>query len=176
MTVEATSDYDYRGETQTQKQPALQFNFEYSDPDVWKAGLFLSNVDFGNTCGCGDPRLEVNPSVEVSHRTDSGVLLGAGANYDAYTVNGGGAYDYVELNVDASLGGVVAWLSYAPDYDGHAAVLELVPGMRPSMAAGRLQGASLVGHAGFSWGPYWDRIGGGSKVDLSIGLSTRSAG
>jgi uncharacterized protein (TIGR02001 family) len=171
IAIEATSDYDYRGESQTREHPAVQMNFEYSDPGLWKTGLFMSNVDFGNTCGCGNPRLEVNPFVELTHKTDLGVVFGAGANYYAYTIDGGGSYDYAELNVDATFDGVQAWLSYAPDYDGHA-----VPLSRGAWYAS-MDGAtvlykelSLTGHVGLAWGPYWIRLGGGSKVDFSIGL------
>ena len=171
LAIEATSDYDYRGESQTQDQSAVQVNFEYSEPSLWKAGLFMSNVDFGASCGCGTPRLEVNPFAELTHQTDLGVVLGAGANYFSYWVNGGGAYDYAEVNLDATLGGIGAWLSYAPDYDGRAVPIALGAWYASLDGTTALyKELTLIGHVGLAWGPFWTREGGGAKVDFSVGL------
>jgi uncharacterized protein (TIGR02001 family) len=171
MTVEATSDYDFRGDTQTQEQSAVQVSFDFSDDARWKTGLFMSNVDFGDTCRCENPRLELSPYAEVMHKTDLGVILGAGANYYAYMVNGGGAYDYAEFYVDADVHGIKTALYFAPDYDGRATQFELGAWYVSADGTTTLQGdLSLIEHIGFAWGPYWTRLGGGSKIDYSLGL------
>ena len=41
-----TSDYDFRGITQTDEDPALQASFDYSNESGWYVGAWGSNVDF----------------------------------------------------------------------------------------------------------------------------------
>jgi uncharacterized protein (TIGR02001 family) len=41
-----TSDYDFRGITQTDEDPALQASFDYSNESGWYVGAWASNVDF----------------------------------------------------------------------------------------------------------------------------------
>ena len=41
-----TSDYDFRGITQTDEDPALQASFDYAAETGWYVGAWASNVDF----------------------------------------------------------------------------------------------------------------------------------
>ena len=41
-----TSDYDFRGITQTDEDPALQASFDYANESGWYVGAWASNVDF----------------------------------------------------------------------------------------------------------------------------------
>src|SRR3954453_1779900 len=52
----ATNDYDFRGTTQSAKDPALQASLDYAHDSGWYAGAWASNVDFGTS----DPDLELD--------------------------------------------------------------------------------------------------------------------
>ena len=58
-TITATSDYDFRGVSQTGKDPALQLSLDYAFDSGFYAGLWGSNVDFGTwmTATFGDGML-----------------------------------------------------------------------------------------------------------------------
>jgi uncharacterized protein (TIGR02001 family) len=49
-TVTAVSDYNWRGISQTGQDPALQGSVDYSMENGFYAGVWASNVDFGDCC------------------------------------------------------------------------------------------------------------------------------
>jgi len=170
-TVEATSDYDFRGETQTERQPAGQVSFDYVEDSQWKTGVFMSNVHFGDNSYVGNPHLEVSPYAEIMHKTASGLQIGTGLNYYAYMVDGGQGYDYGELYVDAAYHGIKSALLYTPNYDGREPHARLDAWYVSLDAATALVNRlALMEHAGYAWGNYWSDRNGGSKIDYSLGL------
>lgn len=54
-----TSDYRFRGQTQTQNDPALQGSFTLTHTSGFYASVFASNTDFGE----GSPHFELDPSI-----------------------------------------------------------------------------------------------------------------
>ena len=52
-TVTATTDYDFRGITQTAQDPAIQGSVDLATDPGFYAGVWASNVDFGP----GDPNV-----------------------------------------------------------------------------------------------------------------------
>ena len=58
-TAALTSDYRYRGVTQTQNDPAVQVGFALTHESGLYAGVWGSNVNFGGA----DPHLELDPYV-----------------------------------------------------------------------------------------------------------------
>lgn len=56
--VSLTSDYRWRGQTQTQNDPALQGNFVLSHASGFYLAAFASNVDFGD-----EAHLELDPQI-----------------------------------------------------------------------------------------------------------------
>lgn len=60
-----TSDYRFRGMTQTQSDPAVQGSFMISHTSGLYFSAFASNVDFGVAEG-KDPHLELDPSIGFS--------------------------------------------------------------------------------------------------------------
>lgn len=56
-TITATSDYNWRGVTQTAQDPALQGSIDYSMANGFYVGAWASNVDFGDCC---DEEVEVD--------------------------------------------------------------------------------------------------------------------
>ena len=171
-TVEATSDYDFRGETQTERQPAAQVSFDLVEDSEWKTGVFMSNVHFGDNNYVGNPRLEVSPYAELMHKTASGLQFGIGANYYAYMVDGGQGYDYGEAYVDAAFHGIKTAFFYTPNYDGREPQARL-DAMYASVdaATALIAHLSLIEHAGYAWGNYWIDRNGGAKIDYSLGLN-----
>jgi uncharacterized protein (TIGR02001 family) len=170
-TVEATSDYDFRGETQTERQPAAQVSFDYIEDSQWKTGVFMSNVHFGDNAYVGNPRLEVSPYAEIMHKSASGAQFGTGVNYYAYMVDGGQGYDYGEMYVDAAYHGIKTALFYTPNYDGrepHARLNAWYVSIDATTAL--LDHLSLMEHAGYAWGNYWIDRNGGPKIDYSLGF------
>ena len=56
VTPTLTSDYDFRGVTQTLEDPAIQLGLNYNHESGFYAGLWGSNVDFGP----GKPNIEID--------------------------------------------------------------------------------------------------------------------
>jgi uncharacterized protein (TIGR02001 family) len=176
-TITAASDYDFRGITQTALDPAIQASLDWSGESGVYAGLWGSNVDFGeSTAGSG-------PNVEVD------VLLGyAGSFTENFGYNVGGTYykyfgagrdvpdvDYYELRAGLSFAeyaSTSAW--YSPDYgnSGESAWYLEANGSIPLPWE-----LGLALHAGYSGGDYWksNAIGLDQFFDYSAGL-TRSFG
>jgi uncharacterized protein (TIGR02001 family) len=167
----ATNDYDFRGESQTAYEPAAQLCLEATADGGAKAGLFVSNVNFGRSRDWGNPRLEMNPYAEFSHKMPSGVFLGIGAAYYAYMVNGGSSYDYGEIYVSGGYKAVKSALYYAPSYDGRSTRQHLsawywsVDNTLPLV-----DHFSMLNHVGYAWGRYWAQAGAGAKIDYSVGI------
>src|SRR5262245_32928497 len=51
-----TNDYDFRGFSQSAKDPAIQASLDYAHDSGWYIGAWASNVDFGTS----DPDIEVD--------------------------------------------------------------------------------------------------------------------
>jgi uncharacterized protein (TIGR02001 family) len=66
FTLAATSDYTFRGASQTDEGPALQGSFTYTAPVGFYAGVWASNVDFGD----GGPDAEID--TYIGYNTDLG--------------------------------------------------------------------------------------------------------
>ncbi len=158
-TVTGTTDYDFRGITQTRQNPALQGSIDYASESGFYLGAWGSNVDFG-----GDENLEVDLyggfSGGETFPWDVGIIW--------YTYpQSNDVYDYAEIY--ASLG--YKWFTgkvwYSNDfgggplgddafyYEGNASI--------PLPAN---FGIDL--HAGYSDGSYWDKD---SYLDWSVGVT-----
>ncbi|GAA0650213.1 TorF family putative porin [Brevundimonas lenta] len=116
--VAITSDYIFRGVSQTQEEPAISAGVDLTNGGFY-AGAWASNVDFADGA---------NAEIDLygGWRTEaSGWTLDAGAVGYFYTAQPDGAdYDYVELKAAASrafgpvtVGGAAYW---SPDFFGAA--------------------------------------------------------
>jgi len=111
-----TSDYVFRGITQTDYEPALQAGLTYSWDSGWYVGAWTSNVDFADDDG---PSIEFDTYVGWSHDFSDTVNLDLSLVHYAYF----GEHD-VYGNIDyAEAIGKLTWnemlsftLAYAPDY------------------------------------------------------------
>jgi uncharacterized protein (TIGR02001 family) len=168
----AASDYDFRGETQTGAEPAMQVTLDAVAEGSWHLGLFASNVNFGRQPVGGNPQLEISPVAELLREVGHETTVTLGALYYLYTVNGGAPYDFAELEAGIAHGWFATTLFFTPAYDGR------VNGRRHSaqywstdFTIPPWRGLSVVTHLGFSWGPYWREVGGASAVDCSVAVS-----
>jgi uncharacterized protein (TIGR02001 family) len=168
----ATSDYDFRGETQTGGEPAMQVTLDAVAEGSWHLGMFASNVNFGRQPVGGNPQLEISPVAELMREVGHETTVTLGALYYLYTVNGGAPYDFGELEAGIAHGWFATTLFFTPAYDGR------VNGRRHSaqywstdFTIPPWRGLSVLAHLGYSWGPYWREVGGASAVDCSVGVS-----
>lgn len=92
--VSLTSDYIFRGFTQTLGDPALQGTLTLSHESGFYASVFGSNVDFGD----GETDLEVDLTAGYNFALDDATTFDVSAAYYAYPNEPDGAdYGYWEL-------------------------------------------------------------------------------
>jgi uncharacterized protein (TIGR02001 family) len=160
-TVTAVSDYDFRGITQTAQDPALQGSIDYSHSSGFYAGVWGSNVDFGDCC---DENFEVD--VYAGFRGGETVTYDVGAIY--YTYPGADSINYPEIY--AGIG--YKWLSgkiwYSNDFgNGDESAMYYEGNLAVPLPANFTASA----HVGYSDGNYWDRYYGGGYTDWSVGVT-----
>jgi uncharacterized protein (TIGR02001 family) len=115
--IGATSDYVFRGVSQTDESPAIQGGVDVSSGQFY-AGAWASNVDFGD-----DTKAEVDLYLGVKPEV-AGWTLDIGAVAYLYPGQPDGAdWDYVEAKLAASRSfgpvSVGAAVYYSPEFTGH---------------------------------------------------------
>ncbi len=121
--VTITSDYVWRGLTQTDGEAAIQGGFDYAHESGFAAGVWGSNVDFESVAAVGTVTAAVNADVEFdlyasysSEVNEFGYELG----YIAYRYPGAAASNFEEVYLGGSYAGVGATyyfgVSDAEDY------------------------------------------------------------
>jgi len=181
-TVTVTNDYDFRGISQTAQDDALQASIDFSTDAGWYVGAWTSNVEFGDAT-----------SQEIDLYTGFTGTLGA-VTYDAgvvfYTYDES-IYSFPEAYVSAAIGPFKGKVWYSPEFAGVNVDPEEFELDRDSEAAYYIEGNltfplndtfSLLLHAGYSFGDYWDEAGDvasqlgednldGEYIDYSVGVS-----
>jgi uncharacterized protein (TIGR02001 family) len=125
--VALTTDYVFRGISQTQDEPAIQGGFDYSN-GIFYAGTWASNVNFGDAGPISvDVPLEIDLYGGVRPVVGP-VTLDFGVIYYAYpgadeTLLASGEFDYVEGKIGASIAPVEGLtlggnLYYSPEFPG----------------------------------------------------------
>jgi uncharacterized protein (TIGR02001 family) len=152
--VGVTSDYVFRGVSQTQEDPAIQGGVD-ATYGIGYAGVWASNVDFG----ADDPTAEIDLYAGV-RPTIGDTSLDLGVLYYGYVKDKGltpGSYSYVELKAAASRAvgpatfGLAAY--YSPEFPGKtgSAIYYEVNGSVPVLPKLTLSGAlghQEINHAG----------------------------
>jgi uncharacterized protein (TIGR02001 family) len=123
-TVTMTSDYVFRGVSQTDNGPAIQGSFDYSN-GIFYAGAWASNVDFGSV-GAESGTMELDLYVGLTPTT--GPVSWDFALVGYFYPNGdddaiGGELDYYEGIVGASINPTEAFtlggqIAYSPEFFG----------------------------------------------------------
>lgn len=117
-TVAATSDYLFRGVSQTRNDPAVQAGLTWTDASGLYVSAWGSNVDFGD----GESNLETDLSAGWSGMKGN-LSYGAGLIYYAYPGTPGQLdYNYAEVTANAAVDfGFIkpsVALFYSPDFFG----------------------------------------------------------
>ncbi|MGC4028436.1 MAG: TorF family putative porin [Steroidobacteraceae bacterium] len=160
VTPAIVSDYDFRGITQTQEDPALQLGLDYSFNSGFHVNAWASNVDYGR----GDPDVKVDFGAGFSGGDAAGGLA-----YDlgvvSYLYPGASSINTVEAYAGITRGLFGAKLWYSPDYNGAHASAYYLEG---NVSVPLTQTFFLRGHAGWSDGDAWRYVGG--YYDWSMGV------
>ena len=157
----AVSDYDFRGFTQSSKNPALQASADYTVGETgFSYGTWVSNVDFDN-----DEDLEWDLYANYSGKINDLLTLTAGATYYEYPL-GGDTPGYLEAYFGMNIGPVGLKQWYSSDFYGlgeDAAYSEA----NYTIPFGDKFSVAL--HAGYSWGHYWESGPGlGALFDYAV--------
>lgn len=183
--VAITTDYRFRGISQTTEDPALQGGFDYSyTPFGFYAGVWASNLDFAEpTFDTGSGAVKDTADLEIdfyggfSGALPNGIGWDIGGlyyaypgsdtftyanDYDYFEVYGSLSYDFGSFNVD---GGV----NYSPDYFAESDDAVYVYGdVGVPLPIAEL---ALSGHVGHQWIDDNATFGTPDYTDWIIGLS-----
>jgi len=163
-TVTATSDYDFRGVTQTSGDPAIQASLDYGFDSGLYVGAWASNVDFGDCC---DESVELDLYVGWAGGDEEGLTWDVGGVY--YLYPGTDDLDYPEIWVGVAYGIFDAKLWYSWDF---FALDESAYYLEGNLSIPLPRDFGLVVHAGYSDGDAFNAdILGGSYFDYKIGVT-----
>jgi uncharacterized protein (TIGR02001 family) len=162
-----TNDYDFRGTSQSAKDPALQASIDYAHDSGWYVGGWASNVDFG----ASDPDLELDIYTGFSKTFDNKFGFDAGIVYYSYHKNPDPGAEFYEIYGGVSYDWLSAKAYFSPDFGGDS-----TPGntsaqyIQVDASVPLPANFSILAHAGYSWGDYWDDIMGDKALDYSLGV------
>ncbi len=177
----ATNDYDFRGNSQSAKDPALQGSLDYAAASGWYVGAWASNIDFGVPSGgpLKNPDIELDVYGGYTKTLDSGYIYDFGVV--AYTYPQETDFTYEEIYGSIAKGWFKAKLWYSPEFGGKAAKdLSRSLGNGSSVSAwyGQIDGTfplpanfSIGAHLGYSTGDYWTNAFGDDQLDWSLGVN-----
>ncbi len=165
-TLLLTNDYDFRGITQSAREPALQASLDYKHGSGAYASVWMSNVKLAESLPRGwerDLYLGMAGSFNDSWTYDAGAV--------AYTYNQT-VFDCYEVYAAVAYRWLTLRLGYLPDYGGRS-----TPGETPGRAAlldadiplGESDAALLL-HVGRNWDEVW-HTQGGAYTDYAVGMA-----
>lgn len=163
-TITAASEYDFRGFSQSAKDPALQASLDYGFDNGFAIGAWASNVDFEPADGDIELDLYAGYSASISDTLGWNV----GAVYYMYP-GSDDIGEYWEAYAGLDVGPVSLKQWYADDlYEiGESG---LYTEANASFPIGE-SGFSILAHVGYSWGDAWDEdVLGGEIFDYSVGV------
>ncbi|MEO6079424.1 MAG: TorF family putative porin [Steroidobacteraceae bacterium] len=168
FTPTLTSDYDFRGVSQTNPEqdddikPALQLGANYSFESGFYAGIWGSNVDFDTFTPDQKPDIEMDYTVGFAGG-DAAKSFGFDFGATYYTYLSASSGNTVEIYAGLSKGWFAGKLWYSDDYfstDRSGFYLE------GNATIPLPKDFSLLAHVGMSDGDYW----ASSVTDYSIGV------
>jgi uncharacterized protein (TIGR02001 family) len=163
-TVTATTDYDFRGVTQTAQDPALQASIDWAADGGFYVGAWASNVDFGDCC---DESVELDLYAGFGGGDEEGLTWDVGAVY--YLYPGADDLDYPEIWVGAAYGIFDVYLWYSWDYFALSESAYYIEGNANIPLPNDF---GIVLHAGYNGGDAYDPlILGDSYVDYKVGVT-----
>lgn len=109
--VTATSDYVFRGISQTKEDPALQASLDYSHSSGWYIGAWGTNIDFGP-----DDPADMELDIYTGFAGETATGLGWDVGLLHYTYPGASDYNFLELYGKLSYGLFSGGLAYSNDW------------------------------------------------------------
>jgi uncharacterized protein (TIGR02001 family) len=170
-----TNDYDFRGITQTAKDPALQASLDYAHDSGFYAGVWFSNVKF---CEGKSSLYSCGYKGDLEHDIYLGFTnkIGEDLTYDVgvidYTYNQH-VYDYQEIYASLAYKWIKGKIYYAPDFGGDTTHGNTNGWAVTADATIPLPANfSVLGHVGYNAGDYWANYFGTDLkyVDYSAGV------
>ncbi len=156
----ATSDYDFRGITQTDEDPALQASLDYSNDSGWYIGTWASNVDFG----IPEPDYEVD--VYTGFTGGDSLVYDVGIIYYAYPQESD--FDFPEIYGSLAMGPFKGKIWYSNDFGGTDET-SFYYDLSATVPLGE-SNFSILAHIGYSDGDAIDALFGDSYTDYSAGV------
>ena len=159
-----TNDYDFRGATQSAKDPAVQASIDYAHESGWYIGAWASNVDFGNEVG---HRLRGRPVHGLFGRRRRRARLGRRSRLSTRIPTIPTPITR-RSTASSNYGMFSGALFYSNDF--------VNSGDSAMYASGDVnvplpQNFSLLAHAGYSFGDFWDGEDGERARTTSTGRS-----
>lgn len=150
-TLVFTSDYRFRGQSQTDRNPAVQGSVDFAAENGFFAGIWASNIDFNDF---NDTSIEVDLyagiTTAVSETTEATFKVVYYAYPDQDNLNND--YDYVEILASLShdFGGaaVTGEIAYSPDYFAQTGSAVALTG---TLEVPLTEWLSASGHLGYQW-------------------------
>jgi uncharacterized protein (TIGR02001 family) len=168
----ATNDYDFRGNSQTAKDPAIQASLDYAADSGWYVGAWASNVDFAideAATGLSDPNYEVDLYTGFTKTLESGLAYDVGIV--GYFYPDESDFNYFEIYGSLAKDWFKAKLWYSPDFGGDTTLGDTEAWYLEANGTWALPANfSLLAHLGYSTGDYWDDIYTDDLIDYSIGV------
>lgn len=154
-----TNDYDFRGISQSAKDPALQGSLDFSMDNGWYVGAWASNVDFDS-----DVDYELDLYTGFSGGAEDGLGWDVGFVYYAYPDDSDINYPeiYGKLSYDMFSGGVY----FSNDWGNTGENSIYVTG---DVSVPLSDAFSLNFHAGYSTGDYFEDLDA-EYFDYSVGV------
>ncbi|HYJ39564.1 MAG TPA: TorF family putative porin [Steroidobacteraceae bacterium] len=147
----AVSDYDFRGVTQSGKDPALQASADYAFSNGLSIGAWASNIDFGN-----DEDMELDLYLNYVGKINDTFSWTTGGTLYMYPT-GDAQDDYPEIYVGFNAGAFSFKQWYSWDFGALADATD-AEYTEVNYTAPINDAFSLAFHAGYAWGDYWDGI------------------
>jgi len=170
-TVTLVSDYEFRGVSLSDEDPALQASLDYGFANGLAIGAWASTLDYGDDY---DGRFELDFYASYGREISETVSWSAGLTAYTYPDSSGSAArlqiePYVEGYLDITVGSFNAAQWYTDDYSGLGMAAQYT---ELNYTRELPRSFSVAAHVGYSWGDYWedDSMGGGELVDYSLGL------
>ena len=146
--VAITTDYIYRGMSQTDGQPAAQAGVQFHSSAGWNAGMWGSSVDFQNGSGIA---YELDLQAGYAWQLSPDWSMQLGYVHYAYLNDNESGYDYDEVSASVSYQQrATASVSWSPEHlQAHLLGIRLGPaGVRVRALAAAAVASTLVGLRG----------------------------
>jgi uncharacterized protein (TIGR02001 family) len=175
ITPTLTSDYDFRGISQTDGQPAIQLGVTYTGETGMYLGIWGSNVDFSVTPNEANAKTEIDVYAGYAGGDSTeGWGYDVGAIYYSYPNQG--TANYPEFYTGVSKGAFSAKLWYSWNFN-NSGDTSYYADVNLNMPASDV--FSVLFHMGYSGGQYWtaDKPGRlGKYMDWSLGFGATVKG